>query len=81
MKFKKKEEKKETHHTIEYNGYEIHRREKLVYDFKEKIWVRKHLIWEVGHSRLDTAYQFNNKPQLPSSKQLEREYQLMLLGI
>ena len=52
---------------------------KLEYDFKEKEWVRKSMTWNCDHRGvdIDSKYQFNNKPTLPSSKQLEREFQLM----
>jgi hypothetical protein len=36
MIFKKQEETKTTHHIVVVNGYTIHRREKLEYDFKRK---------------------------------------------
>ena len=79
MIFKKQEETKTTHHIVVVNGYTIHRREKLEYDFKEKEWVRKSMTWNCDHRGvdIDSKYQFNNKPTLPSSKQLEREFQLM----
>lgn len=70
MKIQKQEEVKTTHHIVFANGYLIHRREKLEYDFKKKDWIRKHLIWERGHSSID------RNAKLPSSKQLEREFQL-----
>jgi hypothetical protein len=46
---------------------------------KEKEWVRKSMTWNCDHRGvdIDSKYQFNNKPTLPSSKQLEREFQLM----
>lgn len=70
MKIQKHEEVKNIHHIIVVNGHTIHRREKLEYDFKKKDWIRKHLIWERGHSSID------RNAELPSSKQLEREFQL-----
>lgn len=70
MIFKKQEEVKTTHHIVVVNGYTIHRREKLEYDFKEKEWVRKSLTWNCDHISIDY------RPTLPSSKQLEREFQL-----
>lgn len=70
MKIQKQEEVKTTHHIFIVNGRTIHRREKLEYDFKKKDWIRKHLIWERGHSSID------RNAELPSSKQLEREFQL-----
>ena len=80
MKFKKREEIKNLHHIVEYNGAEIHRKEKLLYDFKLNVWIRQHLIWEYRYSKVDDANTKLNL-NLPTSKQLEREYQLMLLGI
>lgn len=77
MIFKKQEETKTTHHIVSVNGHAIHRREKLEYDFKEKEWVRKSMTWNFDHSSVDSKYQ--SKPMLPSSKQLEREFQLMKL--
>jgi hypothetical protein len=70
MKIQSQEEIKTTHHIVVENGYTIHRREKLAYDFKKKDWIRKHLIWERSHSSID------RNVKLPSSKQLEREFQL-----
>lgn len=70
MKIQKQEEIKTIHHIVVANGYTIHRREKLEYDFKTKSWIRKHLIWERGHGSID------RNANLPSSKQLEREFQL-----
>jgi hypothetical protein len=83
MIIKKQEQIKTTHHIVECNGYTIHRREKLEYDFKEETWVRKSMTWNCDHRGvdIDSKYQFNNKPPIPSSKQLEREYQLRILGL
>jgi hypothetical protein len=83
MIIKKQEQIKTTHHIVECNGYTIHRREKLEYDFKEEVWIRKSMTWNCDHRGvdIDSKYQFNNKPTLPSSKQLEREYQLRILGL
>ena len=81
MIIKKQEKIKTTHHIVESNGYTIHRREKLVYDFKEDVWIRKSLMWNIGHGNVDSLHQQVDKSPIPSSKQLEREYQLMLLGI
>jgi hypothetical protein len=58
MIFKKQEETKTTHHIVVVNGYTIHRREKLEYDFKEKEWVRKSMTWNCDHANLDSKYQF-----------------------
>jgi hypothetical protein len=74
MIFKKQEEVKTTHHIVVVNGYTIHRREKLEYDFKEKEWVRKSMTWNCDHRGVDIK---STKSTLPSSKQLEREFQLM----
>ena len=53
MKIQSQEEVKTIHHIVVANGYTIHRREKLAYDFKKKEWIRKHLIWERSHSSID----------------------------
>jgi hypothetical protein len=78
MKIKSKEETKTTHHIIVSNGYTIHRREKQEYDFKEKAWVRKSLTWNIDHRGVDSNWLYDKKA-VPSSKQLEREFQLRSL--
>jgi len=49
MIIKKQEQIKTTHHIVECNGYTIHRREKLEYDFKEEVWIRKSMTWNCDH--------------------------------
>ena len=78
MKIKSQEETKTTHHIIVSNGYTIHRREKQEYDFKEKAWVRKSLTWNIDHRGVDSNWLYDKKA-VPSSKQLEREFQLRSL--